>query len=59
MMATVRRRLASGVRPVPGLLRADGIGDPVGSMLSHNLILALLKDGLLTPGDLNLLEDEL
>ena len=58
MMAAVRRRLASGNRPVPGLLQVDGIGEPVGSMLSHNLIVALLKDGALTPGDLSLLDDD-
>jgi len=58
MTAAIRRRLAAGARPVPGLLQVDGIGEPVGCMLSHNLIVALLKDGALTPGDLSLIEDE-
>ena len=57
-VAAIRKRLAGGVRPVPGLLREEGIGEPVGFILSHNLILALLKDATLTPADLILLEEE-
>jgi len=56
-VSAVRKRLASGARPVPGLLRESGIGEPVGFMLSHNLIVSLLKDAALTPGDLSLLEE--
>ncbi len=57
-VAAIRKRLAGGVRPIPGLLREEGIGEPVGFILSHNLILALLKDATLTPADLILLEEE-
>lgn len=47
----VRRRLA-----VPGTTREE-VGEPVGNMLNHNLILALLKTTTLMPQDLRLLDD--
>lgn len=51
----VRERLASGADPVPGLLRDEGIGEPVGNTLNHNLIQALLKTATLLPTDLHVL----
>lgn len=57
-VAAIRKRLAGGLRPIPGLLRDEGIGEPVGFILSHNLISALLKDATLTPADLILLEED-
>jgi hypothetical protein len=53
----VRERLASGEDPVPGLLRDEGIGEPVGNTLNHNLIQALLKSATLLPADLHALGD--
>lgn len=57
-IAGVRKRLSGGRRPIPGLLREDGIGEPVGNTLNHNLIQALLKDATLLPEDLHLLGEE-
>lgn len=57
-VAGVRKRLSEGRRPIPGLLREDGIGEPVGNTLNHNLIQALLKDAALLPEDLYLLDEE-
>jgi hypothetical protein len=57
-VAGVRKRLSEGRRPIPGLLREDGIGEPVGNTLNHNLIHALLKDATLLPEDLYLLGEE-
>jgi hypothetical protein len=57
-VAGVRKRLSGGRRPVPGLLREDGIGEPVGNTLNHNLIQALLKNATLLPEDLCLLGEE-
>lgn len=57
-VAAVRKRLSGGRHPVPGLLREDGIGEPVGNTLNHNLIQALLKDATLLPEDLYLLGEE-
>jgi hypothetical protein len=54
---TVRERLAAGPDPVPGLLRDEGIGEPVGNTLNHNLIQALLRTATLLPSDLHLLGD--
>lgn len=54
----VRERLATGRARVPGLLREDGIGEPVGNVLNHNLIRALLKNTTLLPADLRLLEED-
>ena len=56
--AAIRKRLSSGRHPVPGLLREDGIGEPVGNALNHNLIQALLKNATLLPEDLYLLGEE-
>jgi hypothetical protein len=58
IVAEVRKRLSEGRRPIPGLLREDGIGEPVGNTLNHNLIQALLKDATLLPEDLYLLGEE-
>jgi hypothetical protein len=55
IVAGVRKRLSKGRRPIPGLLREDGIGEPVGNTLNHNLIQALLLDATLLPEDLHLL----
>ena len=44
--------------PVPGILRDDGVGEPVGNVLNHNLIRALLKNTTLLPNDLDLLHLE-
>jgi hypothetical protein len=57
-VAGVRKRLSEGRYPIPGLLREDGIGEPVGNTLNHNLIKALLKDATLLPEDLHLLREE-
>jgi hypothetical protein len=57
VVATVRERLASGSHPVRGLLRDDGIGEPLGNTLNHNLIHALLESATLLPSDLNLLDE--
>jgi hypothetical protein len=51
----VRERLATGDHPVPGLRREDGVAEPVGNTLNHNLILALLRSTTLLPADLHLL----
>jgi hypothetical protein len=61
LVGAVRERLAGGRSPVPGILRDDGVGEPVGNVLNHNLIRALLKNTTLMPKDLDLLhleEDE-
>jgi hypothetical protein len=39
-------------------LREDGVGEPVGNTLNHNLIQALLRNTTLMPADLRLLGDE-
>ena len=44
--------------PVPGIRRDDGVGDPVGNVLNHNLIRALLKNTTLMPTDLELLRTD-
>jgi hypothetical protein len=54
----VRKRLSKGRRPIPGLLCEDGIGQPVGNTLNHNLIQALLKTVTLLPQDLHLLGEQ-
>jgi hypothetical protein len=58
IVARVRKRVSEGRRPIPGLLREDGIGQPVGNTLNHNLIQALLKDATLRPEDLYLLGEK-
>jgi hypothetical protein len=55
IVATVRERLAEGPDPVPGIRREDGVGEPVGNTLNHNLIQALLLSTTLMPSDLHLL----
>ena len=57
-VAGVRKRLSEGRRAIPGLLRKDGVGEPVGNTLNHNLIQALLMDATLLPQDLYLLGEE-
>ena len=61
LVGAVRERLAAARTPVPGILRDDGVGEPVGNVLNHNLIRALLKNTTLMPNDLDLLQldDEL
>jgi hypothetical protein len=51
----VRKRLAAAPDPIPGIRREDGVGEPVGNTLNHNLIQALLRTGTLAPPDLHLL----
>ena len=58
LVGAVRERLATGRSPVAGLLREDGVGEPVGNVLNHNLIRALLKNTTLLPNDLALLGQE-
>jgi hypothetical protein len=53
----VRKRLAAGPEPVPGIRREDGVGEPVGNALNHNLIQALLRTSTLVPSDLDVLGD--
>lgn len=50
--------LPTAVPPIPGILRDDGIPEPVGNTLNHNLIQALLKSAALMPNDLRLLGDD-
>lgn len=58
IVARVRERLADDPRaPVSGLRREEGIGEPVGNTLNHNLIQALLLTGTLGTEDLGLLSD--
>ncbi|MFI6730479.1 FHA domain-containing protein [Streptomyces sp. R-74717] len=57
-VAAVRKRLSGGKNPVSGILREDGIGEPVGNTLNVNLIRALLKSATLIPDDLFLLDEE-
>ncbi|WP_203658139.1 FHA domain-containing protein [Actinocatenispora rupis] len=52
VVGRVRERLAA---TVPGVLRDDGVGEPVGNTLNHNLIQALLRSATLLPADLHLL----
>lgn len=55
VVALVRERLAAGADPVPGLRREDGVAEPVGNTLNHNLIQVLLLSATLMPSDLFLL----
>ncbi|WP_326743498.1 hypothetical protein OG830_00400 [Streptomyces sp. NBC_00121] len=50
--------MPTAVPPIPGILRDDGIPEPVGNTLNHNLIQALLKSAALMPNDLRLLGDD-
>ncbi|MFE7503764.1 hypothetical protein [Promicromonospora sp. NPDC057488] len=54
LVAGVRRRLSRG--GVPGLTREE-VGEPVGNMLNHNLVMELLQTRTLVPPDLLLLDD--
>ena len=58
IVGAVRERLADGPDPIPGMRREDGVGEPVGNTLNHNLIQALLLSTTLMPSDLHLLGDE-
>ena len=58
LVGSVRERLAAARTPVPGILHDDGVGEPVGTVLNHNLIRALLKHPTLMPTDLELLRTE-
>jgi hypothetical protein len=58
IVSALRERLATGPMPVPGIMREDGVGEPVGNTLNHNLIQALLKNTTLMPADLHLLGDD-
>ncbi|MFF0051073.1 hypothetical protein [Streptomyces sp. NPDC005498] len=58
VISALRKRLAVGRSPIPGILRDDGIPEPVGNTLNHNLIQALLKSAALMPNHLHLLGDD-
>ncbi|MCI2421356.1 FHA domain-containing protein [Saccharopolyspora sp. K220] len=58
IVGAVRERLAEGPDPIPGIRREDGVGDPVGNTLNHNLIQALLRSTTLMPSDLHLLGED-
>lgn len=55
LVAGVRRRLSAA--GVPGLTREE-VGEPVGNMLNHNLILELLHTRTLVPPDLRVLGED-
>jgi hypothetical protein len=57
IVGAVRERLAAGPDPIPGIRREDGVAEPVGNTLNHNLIQALLRTTTLMPSDLHLLGD--
>ena len=57
IVGAVRERLAAAPVPIPGIRREDGIGDPVGNTLNHNLIQELLRSTTLVPTDLYLLDE--
>jgi hypothetical protein len=58
IVGAVRERLAEGSDPIPGIRREDGVGEPVGNTLNHNLIQALLRSATLMPADLHLLGED-
>lgn len=60
VVAGVRERLSRPdySRPVPGLLREEVFGEPLGNALNDNLIRALLQSATLTPTDLKRFEDD-
>ncbi|ADD44840.1 FHA domain-containing protein [Stackebrandtia nassauensis] len=58
-VSVIRERLAGGENPIPGILREDGVGEPVGNTLNHNLIQVLLETANLLPMDLELLGEDL
>jgi hypothetical protein len=51
-------RPAESRDPIPGIRREDGVGEPVGNTLNHNLIQALLRSTTLMPSDLHLLGED-
>lgn len=53
----LRERLSKGSSSIPGIRREDGVAEPVGNTLNHNLIRALLECASLTPRDLRLLDE--
>ncbi|MFI5720297.1 FHA domain-containing protein [Nocardia sp. NPDC051750] len=55
IVATVRERLSTGPDPITGIRIEDGIGEPVGNTLNHNLIQALLRSSTLVPANLRML----
>jgi hypothetical protein len=55
VVASVRERLSKASKPIAGIIREDGVGEPVGNALNHNLIQALLENTTLMPEDLRLL----
>lgn len=59
IVGAVRDRLAGGPDAIPGIRREDGVGEPVGNTLNHNLIQALLRSATLMPSDLHLLGEDL
>jgi hypothetical protein len=58
IVGAVRERLAEGPDAIPGIRREDGVGEPVGNTLNHNLIRALLRSTTLMPVDLHLLGED-
>ncbi|WP_336081442.1 FHA domain-containing protein [Nocardia sp. SSK8] len=52
IVGVVRERLSMAPEPVEGIRIEDGIGEPVGNTLNHNLIQALLRSATLAPADL-------
>jgi hypothetical protein len=54
VVAGVRERLSKPEypQPVPGLLRDEVLGEPLGNALNDNLVRALLQNATLTPADL-------
>ncbi|MFE3541391.1 FHA domain-containing protein [Nocardia sp. NPDC059177] len=59
IVEVVRNRLAIGPDPIDGIRTEDGIGEPVGNTLSHNLIQALLRSATLAAADLRMLDNTL
>ncbi|MFI5715587.1 hypothetical protein [Nocardia sp. NPDC051750] len=59
IVGALRERLSMGPDPIPGIRVEDGIGEPVGNTLNHNLIKAMLASATLMPEDLLLLGDQL
>jgi hypothetical protein len=58
IVGAVRERLAEADPPIPGIRREDGVGEPVGNTLNHNLIQELLRTATLLPADLHLLGED-
>jgi hypothetical protein len=58
IVGAVRERLAEADDPIPGIRREDGVGEPVGNTLNHNLIQEFLRTTTLMPSDLHLLGED-